>query len=75
MIEHPTCEVKGCFKPSNDLHHKAGRIGYADKYARDNGIKLLWDVRFFMAICRIHHNKCDVDPVWAKESKCVIKFN
>ncbi len=75
MFEHPTCEVPGCSRRSVDLHHTAGRIGYADQWARDNEIKILWDVRYFKAVCREHHNKVDTDPNWAKEIgiKIVIK--
>lgn len=40
---HPTCEYEGCTSPSQDIHHKTGRIG-------DNLFKN------FMAICRYHHN-------------------
>ena len=60
--EHPICEVHDCDKPANNLHHKMGRIGFADDWARFEGIKLLWDVRFFMNCCetchpqRIHEN-------------------
>jgi hypothetical protein len=75
MKEHPICEVEGCCRPSNDLHHKAGRVGYADDWARENGIKLLWDVRYFMAICRLDHTKCDEDPNWARDNGYVVKLN
>ena len=56
MREHPNCEVKECNKPSQDLHHVNGRTN--DR---------LYDVKYFMAICRKHHTKIDEDTVWARE--------
>lgn len=55
LDEHRWCEVDGCGKPSTNLHHKATRTGYADDWARENEIKLLWDVRYFMACCGVCH--------------------
>lgn len=72
MSEHKTCEVFGCCRPSNDLHHKKGRTGYADDWARSEGVKLLWDVRWFMAVCRICHNRFDEDPNWARKNEYLI---
>jgi hypothetical protein len=74
MDEHPVCEVKGCCKPSVDLHHKARRTGYADEESINKGFKLLWDTRYFMAICRSHHTKCDEDPVWAEENGYIVRL-
>lgn len=72
MKEHPTCEC-GCGKPSQDLHHKAGRVGYYDEDARLRGLKLLWDKRFFMAVTRKCHRKIEDDPAWAMEQGFKIK--
>lgn len=57
MSEHQMCEVKGCSKPSNDLHHMNGRFG-----------KRLYDTDYFMAVCRKHHNWIHEHP---KESSCL----
>jgi len=61
MKEHPVCEVEGCCKPSNDLHHKNGR----------NGARL-YDETYFMAICRDHHIQIDNDTIWARENGYLI---
>lgn len=42
MAEHTVCEFRECGCPTNDLHHRAGRIG-------ENMF------RHFMAVCRYHH--------------------
>lgn len=44
LNEHPICEVHDCNNPSNQLHHKKGRVG-----------KLLYDDEFFMACCGVCH--------------------
>lgn len=56
LVAHPKCEVKGCNRVSEDLHHKAGRVG-----------DLLTNEKYFMAVCRDHHTQIEQDPVWAKE--------
>lgn len=66
--EHPICEVHDCNKPANNLHHKMGRIGFADDWARFEGIKLLWDVRFFMNCCETcHPQRIHENSEWAYE--------
>jgi len=67
MKEHPVCEC--CNEvASNEIHHVMGRVGYADKDARPRGIKLLWDKRYFMAVCRACHNEIHFgSPEWARE--------
>lgn len=54
LTAHIRCEVKGCNQVSTDLHHKKGRTG-----------KLLYDERFFMAVCRDHHTEIELNPDWA----------
>jgi hypothetical protein len=55
LEENPICEVKGCHSHSVDVHHKKGRIG-----------ELLTDFRYFLAVCRPHHNYIEHHP---EESK------
>lgn len=62
MAEHKTCEVKGCFREANDLHHKAGRIG-----------SLLTDINYFMAVCRGCHDKIHENPKWAESKGYIIR--
>lgn len=64
MAEHPVCEVKDCFKPSNNLHHKAGRIG-----------PLLTDERYFMACCETcHPTRIHENPIWAEKEGYIIRL-
>jgi len=56
LIEHPRCQVRGCNKVSEEIHHRRGRTG-----------DLLTDPKFFLAVCRDHHMEIEQDPVWAKE--------
>jgi len=73
MKEHPVCECCNTSE-SVDLHHKAGRIGYWDEESRLKGLKLLWDKRFFMAVCRGCHNEIHhVDPKTAYEMGYLLK--
>lgn len=57
LTEHIRCEVKKCNKVSEDVHHKKGRVG-----------KLLYDERYFLAVCRDHHREIEINPVSAKEN-------
>ena len=67
MKDNPVCECCNDAE-SLDLHHVMGRIGYADENARLKGLKLLWDKRHFMAVCRSCHNEIHhEDPKWARE--------
>lgn len=56
ITAHPTCEVKECGQPANDIHHQAGRVG-----------DLLTDENYFMSVCRKHHNVIEKNPAWAKQ--------
>ncbi len=49
-----------------DVHHKAGREGYADHHAKTLDIPLLIDVRFFLAVDRICHQWIENNPKEAK---------
>lgn len=54
LTAHIRCEVKGCNRVSESLHHKKGRVE-----------KLLYDERFFMATCFKHHREIEDNPAWA----------
>lgn len=56
LFTHPVCEVIGCGCESTEIHHKKGRIG-----------DLLTDERYFLAVCRSHHNYIELHPEEAKE--------
>jgi len=53
--ENQKCFIEGCKRKPNTIEHRAGRKGFADKWARMNDIPLLIDERFF-APCCLHHN-------------------
>jgi hypothetical protein len=73
MKEHPVCEC--CNQgPSNEIHHIMGRVGYANKDARLRGIKLLWDKKHFLAVCRSCHNEIHFgSPEWARKKGYIKK--
>lgn len=54
-------------QPTTDVHHKMGRVGFADQFARDNDISLLHDQRFWLAVSRTGHRWIEENPVQAKE--------
>lgn len=68
LERHPICEVKDCDRPTTNLHHKMGRVGFADQKARDKGLKLLLDSRYFMACCSVcHPGRIHDNPEWARQ--------
>lgn len=73
LSRHEICEVEDCGRTVTNLHHKMGRTGYADEWARNEGVKLLWDVRFFMACCsKCHPQRIHENPEWAREKGYII---
>lgn len=68
MKDHPWCEIcktrgQSQWKIATDLHHKKGRNG-----------DLLFDTRYFAALCRYHHDKVHNNPAWAKEKGWLIPW-
>ena len=63
--KNKACPVTGM--PTTEVHHKKGRIGFADEYARTNNIPLLIDTRYFLAVSRKGHRRIEENPIWAKE--------
>ncbi|KPE51003.1 hypothetical protein [Chryseobacterium indologenes] len=64
-IENKICPVTG--QETTDVHHKMGRIGFADQWARINNVPLLLDSRFWLAVSREGHRQIEENPTWAKE--------
>lgn len=62
LTAHIRCEVKWCNRVSEDLHHVKGRTG-----------KLLYDERYFLAVCREHHRKIEDFPDWAIQNGYSLK--
>lgn len=54
-------------KTVTDVHHKMGKEGFADEWAKKNDIPLLIDTRFFLAVSREGHSYIEYHPVWAKK--------
>lgn len=63
--ENKVCPVTG--QPTTDIHHKCGRVGFADQWARTNNVTLLLDSRFWLAVSREGHRQIEENPGWAKE--------
>jgi hypothetical protein len=51
-----------------DIHHKKGRQGYADQWARDRDINLTMDQRFWLPVSREGHIEIESNPQWAKDN-------
>lgn len=50
------------------IHHKKGKVGYADDWAREHDIPLWLDERFWLAVSMDGHTKIENNPEWAKEN-------
>lgn len=62
LKENPVCEVKGCGKPSTNIHHKNGRTG-----------KRLYDLKYFLACCgTCHPKRIHENPKWARKNGYLI---
>lgn len=64
--ENKTCQVTQ--QPTTDIHHKMGRVGFADDWARINNIPILLDERFWLAVSREGHRQIEENVLWAKEN-------
>jgi len=64
--ENKICPVT--HQPTTDIHHKMGRVGFADSWARINNIPLLLDERFWLAVSREGHRQIEENVLWAKEN-------
>lgn len=69
--ENQKCPVTN--KQTIEIHHKMGKIGYADEWARLNDVPLLIDERFFLAVSRDGHNYIEANPTKAKEKGWSVK--
>lgn len=49
LLDNPDCIVCG-LSGADSIHHRKGKVGYADEWARKNNISLLIDKRFFASI-------------------------
>ncbi|HUN55896.1 MAG TPA: hypothetical protein VMU29_12130 [Smithella sp.] len=62
----------------SDIHHKMGKIGYADQWAIDNEIPLVIDPRHFLAMNRpghtwvTEHSKEAIEKGWSESRAKVL---
>lgn len=61
------CFIEGCNKQANTVEHSMGRVGYADTWARENGITLFLDVRFWKPCCLEHNLELENNPELSKK--------
>lgn len=67
LTSNPTCFVEGCNKPANTIEHIRGRQGYADQEAKDKGITLYLDERYWRACCLEHNLEFERNPELSKK--------
>ena len=56
MKNHEICEVKGCNRLAQDLHHSRSREYYLN------------DVKVFLAVCRLCHTRIHSEDKWARDN-------
>lgn len=71
--ENKICPITGW--PATEIHHKRKRRGYADEWARINGITLYLDTRFWLAVSREGHQWIEDNPSESYELGHSIKNN
>lgn len=59
-------------KDAGQVHHIAGRAGYADDWARERNVPLINDVRFFLAVSQEGHDYIHRNTVEAREKGWLI---
>ena len=67
LRDNPKCAVYPN-KKSTTIHHRAGRVGFHDEWARVNGVPRLIDERWFLAVSMEGHVKIEREVDWAKEN-------
>ena len=64
LQDNPRCAVYP-EKLAGEVHHKKGRRGFADEWARSAGVPLILDQRYWLAVSREAHDKITKDSKWA----------
>jgi len=64
--ENQICFIDGCNVRANTIEHTRGRKGYADDEARDSGITLYLDKRFWKPCCFHHNGELETNPELSK---------
>lgn len=65
--ENKICFIEGCTAIANTIEHTRGREGYADESARERGITLYIDDRYFKPCCLHHNLQLERDPELSKK--------
>lgn len=65
--ENQQCFIDGCYNPADSVEHRKGRKGYADDWARDNGITLFLDIRFWAPCCAEHNLELESNSELSKK--------
>lgn len=63
-IHQKPCAI--CSSQATEVHHKKGRQGYADEWARQREVSLLHDQRFWLPLCHDCHSWVETHPIEAK---------
>lgn len=53
---------------ATDIHHKRGKVGFIDSWAKERGITALMDKRHWLAVSRIAHDYITENSAWAIEN-------
>jgi len=64
--ENQICFIDGCTNRAKTVEHTRGRKGYADDAARDAGITLYLDERFWKPCCLHHNQELENNPELSK---------
>jgi hypothetical protein len=56
LFNYPICQFSECLSNATEVHHKKGRIG-----------DLLTDEKYFIGLCKFHHDWVESHPIEAKE--------
>jgi hypothetical protein len=60
---------------ATEVHHMAGRVGFADDFARLNNTPLLLDERYWLPVSREAHRKITDESAWAIENGFSVRRN
>ena len=60
--ENHRCFIDGCGKRADTIEHSAGKLGFYDDWAKDNGITLYLDIRFWKPCCWDHNGELERNP-------------
>jgi hypothetical protein len=74
FLKGKNCAVYPHLK-ATEVHHKKGRNGYADQWAKDHGITLLMDKRLWLPVSSEGHRYITENSKWAIEMGFSVERN